>query len=123
MQNSWLYFLDVFFTLLHIIIIGFNLLGWIWKSTRKLHFYSVLLTAFFWFVLGFWFGFGYCPITDWQWKVKSELGEQGLPNSFIKYITDKMLGSNIDISFVDRITGTCFGIVTLLSVYLNFFKK
>ncbi len=80
--------LDVLFTLLHLLIIGFNLFGWIWPATRKLHLWCAGATAFSWLILGIWFGLGYCPITDYQWQIKEKLGEQNLPNSFIKYYAD-----------------------------------
>lgn len=115
--------LDWFFTLLHLIIIGFNLLGWIWKKTRKLHFIFVLLTAGSWLILGIWFGLGYCPITDWQWQVKERLGETNLPNSFIKYLADGITGSDISTNIIDTVTALSFAIAVFLSVYLNFIKR
>lgn len=115
--------LDWFFTVLHLTIIGFNLLGWIWKKTRKLHFVLVLLTAASWVILGIWFGLGYCPITDWQWEIKERLGETNLPNSFIKYFADKIANSNISADLIDIATASCFGVAVFLSVYLNFFHK
>lgn len=114
---------DFLFTVLHLVIIGFNLLGWIWASTRKLHFAMVLLTACSWLLLGIWFGLGYCPITDWQWQIKESLGEKNLPNSFIKYFADKISGQNVPADFIDIATAVCFAIATLLSVYVNFIKK
>jgi hypothetical protein len=123
MQNFWLYILDVLFTLLHVVLIGFNLLGWIWKSSRRLHFYAVLLTAFSWLILGIWFGWGYCLITDWQWQVKRKLGEEDLPGSFIKYMADQIPGLDISTSFIDLSTAVGFGLAALLSVYLNFIRK
>ncbi|MVN21429.1 DUF2784 domain-containing protein [Mucilaginibacter arboris] len=114
---------DFLFTILHLVIIGFNLFGWIWKPTRKLHFIFILLTAASWFVLGIWFGIGYCPITDWQWQVKEKLGEHNLPNSFIKYYADQISGKAIDASFIDTLTALCFFLAAMLSVYVNFFKK
>jgi len=114
---------DWLFTVLHLVIIGFNLLGWIWKETRKLHFIFVLLTAGSWLILGIWFGLGYCPITDWQWEIKEKLGETNLPNSFIKYFADKITGNDISSNTIDVITALCFGTAVFLSVYLNFFKK
>ncbi len=107
--------LDFLLTLLHLAIIGFNLLGWIWRSTRKLHFYLVIATLFCWVVLGFWYGFGYCPITDWQWQVKAKLGEQDLPNSFIKYFAEKVTGMEISSALIDWVTAVSFGLVVLAS--------
>ncbi len=114
---------DIFFTLLHLIIIGFNLTGWIWPGLRRLHFYSILLTAGSWLILGIWYGLGYCPITDWQWQVKTKLGEENLPSSFIKYLADKLSGTSISASLIDWITALSFISVTFLTVYLNFFKR
>ncbi len=119
---AWLKLLDVFFTILHLLIIGFNLLGWIWKSTRRLHLYSVLLTAGSWLLLGIWYGIGYCPITDWQWQVKTQLGERHLPNSFVKYQLDKLTGLDIDAGVIDSVTAISFAIVTLVAIYLNYLR-
>ena len=115
--------LDAFFTIFHLIIIGFNLSGWIWAKTRKLHFYCILLTAGSWLILGIWYGFGYCPITDWQWQIKERLGENNLPNSFVKYFADKLSGENISATLIDRLTAVFFFLAVLLSVYANFIKK
>lgn len=115
--------LDLFLTLLHFVIISFNLFGWIWKSTRKLHFIGIILTASSWFILGIWFGTGYCPITDWEWHIKEKLGEHQLPNSFIKYYADKISGKLVSASFIDILTTICFSFAALLSVYVNFLKK
>lgn len=116
-------FLDFFFTILHLFIVGFNLFGWIWKRTRRLHFLLVLLTAASWLILGIWYGLGYCPVTDWQWEVKEHLGETNLPNSFIKYYVDKITGDSVSADFIDGATAIGFAIAVILSVYLNFFKK
>ncbi|HUS01097.1 MAG TPA: DUF2784 domain-containing protein [Chitinophagaceae bacterium] len=115
--------LDIFLTFVHLVIIVFNLFGWIWPVTRKAHFICVLATAASWFVLGIWFGIGYCPITDWQWRVKEQLGEHDLPASFIKYYADKLSQGNISSSFIDTVTVISFAIAALLSVYVNFIKK
>ena len=116
-------FLDWFFTFLHIAIIGFNLLGWIWPRTRKAHFICVMLTLFSWVVLGIWYGFGYCPITDWQWQVKEHLGETNLPNSFIKYYADKLSGRDIDAKFIDTSTAIGFGLAVLIALYFRLRRK
>ena len=115
--------LDVFLTFAHLVIIGFNLFGWIWPATRKAHFICVLATAASWFLLGIWFGMGYCPVTDWQWRVKEQLGEHDLPASFIKYYADKISQRNISATLIDTVTIISFAIAALLSVYVNFIRK
>lgn len=114
-----LQFLDIILTLAHIVLIGFNLLGWIWQKTRRLHLLCVFLTALSWFVLGIWYGFGYCFLTDWQWQIKRKLGETDLPDSFIKYAADHITGLDIAPSLVDMATVISFGAVAVLSVVLN----
>jgi hypothetical protein len=114
---------DFLYTCLHLVIIGFNLLGWIWPATRRLHLISILLTAASWFLLGFWFGIGYCPITDWQWQVKEKLGEENLPASFIKYYADKISGPSIPADLINFLTAFFFGAAALLSIYVNFFQR
>jgi hypothetical protein len=118
-----LHLLDIFFTILHLIIIGFNLLGWIWKRTRKLHLVCVAITATCWFILGIWLGIGYCPITDWHWQIKDKLGEQNLPGSFIGYYADKISGRHINDTLIDTLTAGSFFAAVALSVYFNFWAK
>lgn len=113
--------LDFLLTIFHLLIISFNLLGWISIKTRKLHFVFVLITAVCWIGLGYWYGLGYCPVTDWQWQVKTQLGEHDLPNSFIKYYVDQIIGTNTNAVFIDIITATCFFLAAVISVYVNFF--
>jgi len=114
--------LDLLLTLLHFVIIGFNLLGWIWKRTRKLHLIVVCATAAYWFILGIWFGIGYCPITDWDWQLKEKLGEHNLPNSFIKYYADIIVGHSVNASLIDTLTALGFFMAALLAIYFNFIQ-
>ncbi|HVW12240.1 MAG TPA: DUF2784 domain-containing protein [Mucilaginibacter sp.] len=118
-----LHLADILLTLLHLVIIGFNLLGWIWKRTRRAHLVCVALTAGCWFILGIWFGWGYCPITDLEWNIKEKLGEHNLPNSFIKYYADRLSGTSVSASLVDTVTAVAFFMAALLSVYVNFFRR
>jgi hypothetical protein len=114
---------DIFYSLLHFIIIAFNLFGWIWPKTRKAHLISVIATAASWFLLGIWFGIGYCPITDWQWDVKERLGETDLPASFIKYFADKIFNTDFSSSLINTVTVVSFALAAMLSVYFNFIHK
>ena len=114
--------LDILLTIIHLAIVGFNLFGWIPKVTRKAHLISVLCTAASWFVLGIWFGFGYCPFTDWQWRVKRKLGEHNLPSNFIEYYSEKVTGKNFDPQFVINVIAISFALVSIISIYLNFVK-
>ncbi len=115
--------LDILLSLTHLVLIGFNLTGWIWQRTLRWHLVCVALTAASWLLLGIWFGPGYCPITDWQWDVKAKLGATNLPSSFIAWFAEKISGRDISDSLVDKLTAVIFSLVAALSVYMNFFRK
>lgn len=115
--------LDFFLTIIHLVIVGFNLFGWIPKKTRRLHFWFAMVTLGCWTILGIWYGLGYCPVTDWQWQVKKQLGEQNLPASFIKYFADKVTGADVNSTLIDVLTLGLFLVAIAISVKLNFFNR
>ena len=108
-------FLDGLFTLLHILIILINMLGWIWRKTRSLHRYVLVATWISWMGLGIKYGWGYCFLTDWHWDIKRKLGTRDLPNSFIHYLFDQC-GINLGSEVVDWITALSFIAVTIITV-------
>src|SRR5688572_12900083 len=104
-------------------MIGFNLFGWIWRKTRRLHLIFAGVTLASWFILGIWYGMGYCPITEWQWNLKEQLGETNLPASFVEYHFEKISGRDVSSGFVDAITLGSFLVAIAFSLYFNFRKK
>jgi len=110
---------DIFFFVFHSMFILFVLVGWAWKRTRLAHLVVVGLTALSWFGLGIWYGFGYCPFTDWHWRVRYALGYTDLPNSYIKFFVDTLTGWNVNAQLVDVVTVAAFIVASALSVYLN----
>ena len=112
--------LDIFFVIFHTTLIIFNLFGWIWKPLRKLNLITLLLTGFSWFFLGIFYGIGYCPLTDWHWKVLNKLGVYNLPNSYIQYLMDRLTGIEIKPEFADKLTVTLYFIALILSFLTNF---
>lgn len=113
-----LYFLNCFFLVSHVLLILFTLFGWIPKRTRKVHLIVIMLTAFSWFVLGIWFGFGYCFWTDWHWQVRRKLGYHIEP-SYVKFLLDSLTGGNWDAGLVDTATAIGFLIASLCSLFVN----
>ncbi|MBT8352161.1 MAG: DUF2784 domain-containing protein [Deltaproteobacteria bacterium] len=95
--------IDLSLVVFHGGLILFNLLGWIWKKTRRLHIVTMSLTILSWFGLGIFYGWGYCPCTEWHWQVKYRLGETDLPYSYIKYYMDKLTRVSWDPSVVDAL--------------------
>jgi len=119
MSNQMLLFLDWFFTIFHLAITLFNVSGWIFRKTRFINLIFLLLTAFSWFVLGMRYGYGYCPLTDWHWKVLRELQVQGLPNSYIKFMIDRIFGSDVNAVMVDNMVLLVFFAAFSASIILN----
>jgi hypothetical protein len=112
--------LDILLTIVHLAIVFFNLFGWIAKRWRRAHFVSIVLTAASWFILGIWFGFGYCPFTDWQWQVKEKLGETNLPPNFVEYFAEKVSGRDFSTSLVGNMIAYSFAAAAIISIYVNF---
>ena len=112
-------YLDYFFTGFHTALIIFNLFGWIHPKTRKLNLITLLLTGVSWFILGIFYGIGYCPLTDWHFKILEKLGETNLPNSYITYLVARLTGYNFKEALIDRITLAGFLVALVISVFLN----
>lgn len=115
--------LDYFFTFIHGIFIIFITTSWIFKKTRKLHFISISLTMLSWFGLGIFFGWGYCPCTDWHWQVKRDLSISDLHKSYINYYLDQIFGFSLDQFLVDLIVVISGIFLFILSFFLNFYNR
>ena len=112
-------FLDIFFLIFHSSLVVFTLVGWIWKKTRKVHLCFLTLTMCSWFGLGIWYGFGYCPCTDWHWHVKRKLGETNLPMSYVKYYADRLISLDWNAFVLDLVVAV-FGLAAFgVSIWLN----
>ena len=94
-------FLNVFFFVFHTCIVLFIVFGWIWKKTRLGNLILIVLTAFSWFFLGIWFGFGYCPCTDWHWQVRMKLGLYDTSTSYLEFLVENLTGLDVDRGLVD----------------------
>jgi len=110
---------DIFFVVFHTTLTLFNLLGWIWKKTRKLNLITLGLTGASWFILGLFYGIGYCPLTEWHFNILNKLGEYNLPVSYIEYLVERLTGLEVSSALVDTATGLGFFVVLGLSVVLN----
>jgi hypothetical protein len=114
------HFIDIFFVVFHSSLIIFNLFGWIWKKTRIWNLITLALTGASWLFIGLIIGMlGYCPLTDWHFNVLEKLGKTDLPNSYIKYLTDRITGLELNASLVDNITLYVFLAAFAASIFLN----
>lgn len=114
------YFLDKFFFVFHTSLIFFNLLGWAWKKTRLAHLVVASLTALSWFGLGIWYGFGYCPSTDWHWQVRTRLGYYDLPDSYLQFLFEQLTGKRVSAQLVDIVAVSALFMALGISVFINY---
>ena len=117
--------LDVIFHILHFSIILINLTFWMSFRTLKIAQATVSLTLVSWLGFGFFYGFGYCFLTDWQWQVKEKLGQTNLPASYIKYVLDLITGMNLNPELVDRmaLVGLSFSVLGCLIQTIRKIRK
>jgi hypothetical protein len=113
--------LDIFFMVFHSSLIIFNLFGWILRRTRIWNLVTLILTGASWLFLGLIVGtLGYCPLTEWHFNILLKLGDSNLPNSYIKYLTDRITGLDVSASLIDKVTLYSFIAALAISILLNF---
>ena len=110
---------DVAFSVFHIALIFFNLFGWIKPRLRKWNLVTLMLTAFSWLVLGIFYGFGYCFLTDWHWQIREELGYSTDSTSYIHFLLTEVTGANLEESTVDILIAAMFFTACVVSITLN----
>ena len=108
-----------FFFVFHSTVIVFNLLGWIWRKTRLANLIVILLTFLSWFVLGIWYGFGYCPSTEWHWLVRRKLGYTDLPSTYTKFLIDSLTGWDVNPELVKILTVLLLALALFASIWTN----
>jgi hypothetical protein len=111
--------LDIFFVVFHTFLILFNIFGWIWRRTRPHNLVLLLLTGSSWFILGIFYGMGYCPLTEWHWQVLGKLGKHDLPHSYIEYLFERLTKLDINPELVDQITLIFYFLFLVISIVLN----
>ena len=111
-------FLNIAFSVLHTAWIAFVCVGWIWRRTRPWQLGAATLTALSWFGLGIWYGWGYCPCTDWHWQVRERLGYDD-PPSYVQVLIQQVTGVEVAGGQADGLTVSVFLIATALGVGLT----
>lgn len=111
--------LDIFFIVFHTAFTLFNMTGWIWNKTRKIHLITIGLTLLSWFVLGIWYGWGYCLCTDWHWQVRAALGDPIQYNSYIQFLVAELTGIVPDKEMTDTVTLVVFIACIILAGFVN----
>lgn len=111
--------LNPLFHVAHIAIISFVLFGWIIPEARFAHLVLSLLTLGSWFILGRWMGEGYCPVSDWHWKIKETLGEGRPAVTYITFLLRSATGMDLVSDQVNRVVVYVTVAITMISLTLN----
>jgi hypothetical protein len=106
----WLVLLDNAFFVFHTLLIAFNLTGWAFRSTRVWHAAAMGATAFSWFVLGAFYGWGYCFCTHWHFLVRRQLGYHDQATNYIQLLADRV-GLSLTAAQSERIAWTVFAFI------------
>ena len=97
-------FLNIFFFLIHTALIGFNLVGWIWPRTQKVHLLTIGATLFSWVVMGAWRGWGYCLCADWHFQIRRSLNIHTGESSYTELLFNQIPGVTVSRTFADIVT-------------------
>ena len=119
MSDTIFHIIDIFFFVFHILLILFNIFGWLIPRWRLMNLFSLSLTAFSWFIVGIWYGWGYCFCTDWHWEIRKLLGYHDMSDSYIHFLIIKLTGFNLPANLVDLGTLILFFSSFLTSIILN----
>lgn len=114
-----IFLLDKFFIIFHTVFTIFNAAGWAFRPLRKFHLFTMSITAFSWFVLGIFRGWGYCPLTDWHWQVREAMGRPIETYSYIDFLIREVTGIALDARIVDACVLGVFIVSFTLSIVLN----
>jgi hypothetical protein len=112
-------FLNTAFFVFHTTLLVFNLTGWAWKRTRRLHALALAVTLFSWLVLGAWFGWGYCVCTDWHWQVRRAMGIRDPEGSYTQFLVRAATGSESDRVAMDWITGMALALAAAMNALMT----
>jgi len=106
----------------HLVIIIFSVVGWIFATTRIANLILLLAILFSWYVLGPLMGkhtiYGYCLVTDLQWQLKKKLGHHVPEWGYMKYLADRITGRSVNEVIVDRVTVGVFFFSLIATVTL-----
>lgn len=103
----------------HLIIIIFCITGWLFVPLRHWHLAMCGLVLASWFGLGIWKGWGYCLVTDIQWRLLRMAGKTPPPYGYMPMLWQRITGQAADAQLVDKVTEWFFYILTAASLWVN----
>ena len=118
-MNIWYQFINIFFFVFHTAFTLFNCIGWAFRPLRKWNLITLLFTAFSWFVLGIWYGWGFCLCTEWHYEAREKLGLYNEQGSYIRFLIYELTGKNLNEQLVENATLAVFLFSLIMSIILN----
>ncbi|MCB1179633.1 MAG: DUF2784 family protein [Leptospiraceae bacterium] len=109
---------DNFLTVFHDLFTLWNLFGLFFPSFRIYHFITINLTLVSWTVLGYFYGLGYCILTDIHYGLKYCRGEFNLPSSYIQLRILELFGVLPDLEITNYVLGISFSFLLIASDFL-----
>ena len=110
--TGFLYVANAILHIAHIGLIVMVVAGWWFCETRLLSDLLIAGTLFSWYGLKRIFTkdseYGYCVITDLQWRVRKKLGLATPQNGYMKYLSDKLPGADISNDTIEKTTKYLF---------------
>jgi hypothetical protein len=114
-----LFTLNILFFVFHTAWMVFNLVGWAWRRTRPYQLITIGFTAFSWFILGIWNGWGFCICTEWHYEVRQRLGYVDPERSYVALLIRSLTGVHVNETLSETMTGILFVLVALLGIVLS----
>ena len=105
--------------LLHIAIIVFCVVGWLLPAARPWHLLLCAMILSSWFVVGAWKGWGYCLVTDLQWRLLRSMGENSPPFGYVPMMWQRITGRAVDARRIDQVTQWVFYLSVVASIWVN----
>lgn len=111
--------LNIAFFVGHSLLIVFNLVGWIWPRTRRLHLATLSATLFSWLVMGAWKGWGYCLCADWHFQIRRRSGIHAGETSYTQLLFNQIPGVTVTRTFADVVTVTALVLILIATVTVH----
>ena len=117
MVRYYLYLSNIFLHIVHISLILLVFMGWWFYETRLISLILIAGTFISWYGLKPFFAkgskYGYCVITDLHWAVRRRMNLPTPDSGYMKYLSDRLLGDNIESDLIEKITLLLFGVSIL----------
>lgn len=113
-----LHALNVIFFVAHTALIIFNLTGWLFPRTRRLHLICIGATLFSWVIMGAYHGFGYCLCTDWHFQIRRQLGLPINVNTYLQLMGQVFFGIHMDRFTSDVLAGGGLLLILVFTLFV-----